>query len=227
MIQKENSNNLEEELNFYFFDNNNNKLFNDRDYTCKKDENEQLSDNNYSKEDSSANTSLISGEDHEDNSITSYILHLSSEENILSKKSDYMNEDNINDIFQNEILKENNNKETDFYSPNFIDKLNLDCEPFYPKKKIGDSYTQNNNFCNKKRYNNGNKNKKNKKNKKKSFVEREGDWPCYRCKNINFSFRDKCNKCQLLKEESEKQYIEAGQKLLKLFNNNNSNKTIR
>ena len=70
-----------------------------------------------------------------------------------------MNEDNINDIFQNDILKEENNKETDFYSPNFIDKLNLDCKPFYPKKKIGDSYTQNNNFCNKKRYNNGNKNK--------------------------------------------------------------------
>ena len=227
MIQKENSNNLEEELNFYFFDNNNNKLFNDRDYTCKKDENEQLSDNNYLKKDSSANTSLISGEDHEDNSITSYILHLSSEENKLNKKSDYTNEDNINDIFQNEILKEENNKETDFDSPNFIDKLNLDCKPFYPKKKIGDSYTQNNNFCNKKRYNNGNKNKKNKKNKKKSFVEREGDWPCYRCKNINFSFRDKCNKCQLLKEESEKQYIEAGQKLLKLFNNNNLYKTIR
>ncbi len=213
--------NSEEKFDFFLFDNNN-KLFNKTEIKCNKDYDD---DKNYSKDDSSANTSLISGEDHEDNSITRYILHLSSEENKLSKKPDYTNEDNINDIFQNEILKEeNNNKETDFDSPNFINKLNLDCEPFYPKKKKGDSYTQNNNFCNKKRYNNSNKNKKN---KKKSFVEREGDWPCYRCKNINFSFRDKCNKCQLLKEESEKQYIEAGQKLLKLFNNNNLYKTIR
>ena len=31
----------------------------------------------------------------------------------------------------------------------------------------------------------------------------------------------------VIKEESEKQYIEAGQKLLKLFNNNNLYKTIR
>lgn len=59
---------------------------------------------------------------------------------------------------------------------------------------------------------------KKKKKKKQDFVEREGDWCCYRCKNINFSFRDKCNKCQLWKEESEKKYIEVGEALLKLAN---------
>lgn len=55
-----------------------------------------------------------------------------------------------------------------------------------------------------------------KKKKKQEFVEREGDWPCYKCKNINFSFRNKCNKCMLSKEESEKKFAEVGEALLKL-----------
>ena len=57
---------------------------------------------------------------------------------------------------------------------------------------------------------------KKKKKKKQEFVEREGDWSCYRCKNINFSFRNKCNKCQLSKDESEKKFVEVGEALLKL-----------
>ena len=40
--------------------------------------------------------------------------------------------------------------------------------------------------------------------KKKPFVERLGDWNCYKCKNLNFSFRVNCNRCQLSKKESEK-----------------------
>ena len=60
------------------------------------------------------------------------------------------------------------------------------------------------------------KNKNNKKKRKKQeFEEREGDWPCYRCKNINFSFRDKCNKCLFSKFESEKKFQEVGETLIK------------
>lgn len=55
-----------------------------------------------------------------------------------------------------------------------------------------------------------------KKKKKKEFVEREGDWSCYRCKNLNFSFRVKCNKCGFPREESEKKFNEVGEQLLKL-----------
>jgi hypothetical protein len=43
-----------------------------------------------------------------------------------------------------------------------------------------------------------------KKNKKKPFVERVGDWVCIKCKNLNFSFRMICNRCQLPKLESDK-----------------------
>jgi hypothetical protein len=42
------------------------------------------------------------------------------------------------------------------------------------------------------------------KKKKKPFVERVGDWVCIKCKNLNFSFRMICNRCQLPKLESDK-----------------------
>ena len=39
---------------------------------------------------------------------------------------------------------------------------------------------------------------------KKPFEIREGDWTCSNCNNLNFSFRVKCNRCQITKEESER-----------------------
>ena len=75
------------------------------------------------------------------------------------------------------------------------------------------NYKLSNNKNNMKNMNNKNNKKKK---KKQEFVEREGDWPCYRCKNINFSFREKCNKCLFSKDESEKKFQEAGEALIKL-----------
>ena len=40
----------------------------------------------------------------------------------------------------------------------------------------------------------------------KHFVERKGDWECPSCKNMNFSFRKKCNRCKCDKKQCEKQY---------------------
>ena len=38
----------------------------------------------------------------------------------------------------------------------------------------------------------------------KKYIEgRPGDWNCFFCQNLNFSFRIKCNRCGVLKEESE------------------------
>ena len=42
------------------------------------------------------------------------------------------------------------------------------------------------------------------KKKKKPFVEREGDWICFQCKNLNFAFRTNCNRCHLTKNENQK-----------------------
>ena len=32
---------------------------------------------------------------------------------------------------------------------------------------------------------------------KKALAERVGDWLCLNCNNLNFSFRDNCNRCDM------------------------------
>ena len=54
-----------------------------------------------------------------------------------------------------------------------------------------------------------NNNKKNgqnlkKEKNKKHFEIRAGDWTCNKCNNLNFSFRNKCNRCGLPKELNKK-----------------------
>ena len=39
---------------------------------------------------------------------------------------------------------------------------------------------------------------------KKPFEVRAGDWTCTKCNNLNFSFRNKCNRCGIPKEISDK-----------------------
>ena len=122
-------------------------------------------------------------------------------------------------------------------SPSQIDeKINIYTQPFIPNYNIYPIVICNkscfaNNLNNKfgkiplQIYNFQKKNvEKKKKKKKQEFVEREGDWCCYRCKNINFSFRDICNKCQFSKEESEKKFKEVGEALLKLADTSVYNK---
>lgn len=44
---------------------------------------------------------------------------------------------------------------------------------------------------------------KNDEKKKKPLKERQGDWSCPKCRNLNFAFRQICNRCQLPKTEAE------------------------
>ena len=43
---------------------------------------------------------------------------------------------------------------------------------------------------------------------KKKLVTRPGDWYCKYCFNLNFSFRNTCNRCRLSKCYSYEKYIE-------------------
>ena len=45
------------------------------------------------------------------------------------------------------------------------------------------------------------------KRKTKVFTEREGDWVCHNCKNLNFAFRIECNRCHLPKGSTEKKEV--------------------
>ena len=49
---------------------------------------------------------------------------------------------------------------------------------------------------------------------KKQFSERAGDWVCVKCKNLNFSFRSVCNRCQLTKTDNDKLYEQYMNNLL-------------
>ena len=67
-------------------------------------------------------------------------------------------------------------------------------------------------FFSKNIYNNSDKkeyikeNNKNE-NKKKNFEERKGDWLCLFCNNLNFAFRNKCNRCKMAKKQAVKKII--------------------
>lgn len=153
-----------------------------------------------------------------------YILPKSLFNSNKSKKNDEEKKDKTNDFVINNSSSLSN-------KTNLVNQINIYSEPFTPKYKVYPFLLINNPSYSFyyyelnppiKNYNSHNKNKENthnekkKKKKNKEFVEREGDWPCYRCKNLNFSFRNKCNKCKMPKEESDKKFIEVGEELLKL-----------
>lgn len=197
-----------------------NFYFNDYDEDEEEYNNNKLNnDNNISDDESSINTSCQSIEYKEE------------EENRFIPS----------DLLEEEINCKNKNDNF-----NFIHKLNINCEPYIPTKAklsqnlvsnnlknkndinnkcnnciynlywpfLGYSEQNNNNYINKSNIN------KKKEKKKKNFIQKEGDWVCYDCKNINFSFRNKCNRCKLLKEDSEAKFLEAEKRILKLYNIN-------
>lgn len=90
------------------------------------------------------------------------------------------------------------------YSPN---KVNIKPISFSPESKINSKV-------------NVNMGGKGKKKTKKTFVERDGDWTCFYCKNLNFSFRKKCNRCKASKDSSEREHERYMENVLMIINEN-------
>ena len=73
-------------------------------------------------------------------------------------------------------------------------------------------------------------NNKYQKKKQKPFMERTGDWICKKCKNLNFAFRQECNRCKLPKneiEQEEKKEEKKEENNYKYYNNYNGQYSIK
>ena len=115
------------------------------------------------------------------------------------------NNNNLNNNFQNNTLINNGEMNgRKGWICNFCNNFN-----FESRNKCNRCKQAKNHIISPKKKNIGNGirnlNKNNFENKgQKLFSEREGDWICFNCKNVNFAFRIICNRCQLPKIESEK-----------------------
>ena len=138
---------------------------------------------------------------------------------------------NFQNVYNNNINFNNYNYNINFpemqNNNNINIALNNNPPIFVPKQLRNNDYIQKNNVIMNEKIDNFNFNndKLNQKNKfdnnkrnmqnskkegkmKKHFEVRVGDWTCSKCANLNFSFRNKCNRCGIPKELSEKIHSE-------------------
>ena len=59
--------------------------------------------------------------------------------------------------------------------------------------------------------------------KKKPLIERKGDWMCPRCRNLNFTFRLTCNRCNLSKTDAEFMNMQSKPHLIDQKNQSSNN----
>lgn len=133
-------------------------------------------------------------------------------------------------ILPKELFKTNKTKKSN--NPVDLDEKMLKAKPFIPTKyKMQNTFlvnfpadffnSQNNQFN---KFNSYIQYELTIKRTKKKFVERKGDWKCSKCNNINFSFRNQCNKCKISKEDSQKLLIEFNDKMVEIDNTYINNK---
>ena len=175
-----------------------------------------LSDNNLTNKDkdTTADNSKLDDSSYEDDNLcfnsklllnsNKYIQHKESIDSVKYKYSidittapkdrlnEYLTNDLLNELDNNEVSNEieNNNETTSTVShphQNFYNLLqfNANITPLQ-MAFISQDYQQN----------------------KKAFEIREGDWTCFDCHNLNFSFRTKCNRCGIEKGVSDKKFEE-------------------
>ena len=162
-------------IDFSYF-NENNSIFGEKEeYKIEEKINDDKSDNSSDQESTSTSFESQNNENDDDEEKELNLLPL----NLLNIET------NDFDFY----LNKKNNKN--------VDKLDINSKPYIPKLKLLNSNSKNVWYINNK--NDKNKENKKKKKKKKNFCEKEGDWTCYVCKNLNFRFRDVCNRCKLSK----------------------------
>ena len=131
------------------------------------------------------------------------------------------NNDNINENINNRDV--NNKSNINYINNNLIANINFDDTPVYiplkmrntDQKQINDikknkmNIKSKKNDAKKRQINKFDKKSNNKEGKiKRNFEVRIGDWTCSKCSNLNFSFRNKCNRCGLPKEILKQQNSE-------------------
>ena len=110
--------------------------------------------------------------------------------------------------FQNQIIFNSNNGSLNSTENHYV-RSKLSNSNFINNNNTNNNYIENLNdfFDNlsplKYSHSYSKKNKKKNKKKKKHFSEREGDWICFNCDNLNFGFRTNCNRCHLTKGENK------------------------
>ena len=63
------------------------------------------------------------------------------------------------------------------------------------------------------------------KKKTRPFAERQGDWICKLCKNLNFAFRNECNRCKMPKKDCV-EIVKNQEEAESTNTQNNANKKI-
>jgi hypothetical protein len=157
--------------------------------------------------------------DNNPNNLYGFSLYPQTNNNKNVEIENYIQNQNMNNAnnynYQNNFNYNypNNNTNNNAYYQNFNNNYtnlnyNINDPKVFIPTKLRNAEQNNKQNNNKKETLNNGKNKfdngkKNKQKNKKFFEVREGDWRCSNCNNLNFSFRNKCNRCSLPKELSQ------------------------
>ena len=157
--------------------------------------------------------------DNNPNNLYGFSLYPQTNNNKNVEIENYIQNQNMNNAnnynYQNNFNYNypNNNTNNNAYYQNFNNNYtnlnyNINDQKVFIPTKLRNAEQNNKQNNNKKETLNNGKNKfdngkKNKQKNKKFFEVREGDWRCSNCNNLNFSFRNKCNRCSLPKELSQ------------------------
>jgi len=128
------------------------------------------------------------------------VINLNNEENNnINYNNPMINQTFDNNFNKMQILNNLNSHQISNKNENENEvQMNVNSNSYFPKNYFLNNNI-NNNYVHNPKVHHNNKSKK-------PFEIREGDWTCFHCNNLNFSFRLKCNRCGLSKELSMQKF---------------------